>query len=150
MQVILLEKVENLGSLGDLVNVKSGYARNFLMPYGKAKSATPANLEEFEKMKSEFEKAEKDKLDAANVRASALTEKIISIEANAGAEGKLFGSIGPEDIASAITAGGVDVSKKEIRMPDGPLRSVGTYEVGVHLHSDIDVEISVEIVGIDE
>ncbi len=150
MQVILLEKVENLGSLGDLVNVKSGYARNFLMPYGKAKAATTANLEEFEKMKAELEKAEKAKIDAANTRAATLADKTITIEANAGAEGKLFGSIGPEDIATAITADGTEVAKKEVRMPDGPLRTVGEFVVGVHLHSDVDVEIAIVIVGVEE
>jgi len=150
MQVILLEKVENLGSLGDLVNVKSGYARNFLMPYGKAKVATPANLEEFEKMKAKFEKVEKQKLDAASARATSLTDKTITMEANAGSEGKLFGSIGPEDVAAAITASGTEVAKKEIRMPDGPLRNVGTFIIGVHLHTDVDVEVTVEVVGIKE
>lgn len=150
MQVILLEKVENLGSLGDLVNVKSGYARNFLMPYGKAKAATKSNLEEFEAMRAELQKAEQAKLDAANARATALTDKTVTIEANAGAEGKLFGSIGPEDIATAITADGTEIVKKEVRMPEGPLRTVGEFVVGVHLHTDVDVEVSIVIVGVEE
>lgn len=146
MQVILLEKVENLGNLGDLVNVKAGYARNFLVPSGKAKSATPENLAEFEQKKAEFEKAEQEKLSAAQGRADALSGKTFTIAAKTGTEGKLFGSIGPADIADAIVAGGVQVEKKEVRLPEGPIKAIGEYEVGLHLHSDVDVTVSIAIV----
>ncbi len=150
MQVILLEKVENLGNLGDLVNVKAGYARNYLVPYGKAKSATPENLAEFEKRKAEFEKAAKEKLDAATTRALSLEGKTFKVEANAGAEGKLFGSVGPDDIADAITSSGTLVEKKEVRMPEGPLRNLGTFEIGLHLHSDVNVTVFVAVTALEE
>lgn len=147
MQVILLEKVENLGNLGDLVNVKSGYARNFLVPTGKAKSATPENLADFEKKKAEFEKAEKEKLTAAQSRADQLSGKTFTIAAKTGTEGKLFGSIGPADVSEAVCAGGVNVEKKEVRLPEGPIKALGEYEVGLHLHSDVDVVVTIDVVA---
>jgi len=147
MEVILLEKVENLGNMGDKVKVKPGFGRNFLLPKGKAKLATPANLAEFEALRAELEAKAKAELDAATARAEKLNELAIDIAANAGEEGKLFGSIGTADIAKAVTAAGVEVDRKEVRLPaGGALRELGEYEVGVHLHVDVDANIKVNVV----
>lgn len=148
MEVILLENIENLGSLGDKVTVKAGFARNFLVPGGKAKPATAANLAEFEKIKVDLEKA------AANARATAESRKqtiealgSVEISAKVGSEGKLFGSIGTADIADAVTASGCELEKRELRMPEGAFRVTGEHQVTIHLYSDVDVTITVNIVG---
>ena len=128
MQVILLEKVGKLGGLGDQVNVKSGYGRNFLFPQGKAVPATAANVEAFEARRAELEAAAAEKLGGAEARAEKINAVAITIETNAGDEGKLFGSIGAREIADAITAAGVEVVKSEIRLPNGPVREVGEFD----------------------
>ncbi len=147
MQVILLEKIDNVGLLGDLVDVKSGFARNFLLPQGKAEMATEANIEAFKQRRAELEKQQADALAAAETRKAQLDGVTVSITSRAGTEGKLFGSIGTEEIRSACEAAGHSVEKKEVRMPDGPLRMVGEHPVTLHLHSDIDVTITVNVVG---
>jgi len=146
MEVILLEKVENLGNMGDKVKVKAGFGRNFLLPKGKAKLATAANVAEFEAIRAELEAKAKAILDAANERAEKLTDFSVTIPANAGEEGKLFGSVGTIDIAKAITEAGVEVDRKEIRLTNGSIREIGEYEVGVHLHVDVDKVIKVNVV----
>lgn len=146
MEVILLEKIENLGNLGDKVSIKAGYGRNFLLPKGKALPATEANIAEFEARRAELEKRASDALTRAQARAAEMAELTVSIEANAGPGGKLFGSVGPAEIAQALTNAGVAVEKSEVRMPEGPLRAVGEATVGVHLHSDVDVDVTVNVV----
>lgn len=147
MDVILLEKVANLGNLGDQVKVKAGYGRNFLIPFGKAVPATASNITDFEARRAELEKASADKLTAAQGRAAALAELEVTITANAGDEGKLFGSIGTRDIADAITAAGEAVEKSEVRLPEGALREVGEYDVSLQLHSDVTVEVKIVVAG---
>ena len=137
MNIILLEKVGKLGNLGDQVNVRGGFARNYLIPYGKAVPATKANVEAFEARRADLLAAAEAKRAAAQVRAEKLAALTVTIGANAGDEGKLFGSIGTRDIADAITAAGVAVDKSEVRLPDGALREVGEYDVDVQVHSDI-------------
>ncbi len=151
MQVILLEKVENLGNLGDLVVIKPGYARNYLVPQGKAKMATEANIAEINERRAELEKTQAEALAAAKGRASSLEDKKVIIASRAGTEGKLFGSIGTDQIATAISEQtGTAVERKEIRLPDGPLRAVGEFEVSIHLHTDVDVDVSVEVTADEE
>jgi len=147
MDVILLEKVANLGSLGDKVKVKAGYGRNFLLPYGKAVPATADNLKAFEERRAELEKAAAEKLAAAQARGEALNGASVTITSKAGEEGKLFGSIGVRDIADAITAAGTEVEKSEVRLPEGPLRVVGEYEIELQLHSDVTVMINLAVVA---
>jgi len=147
MQVILLEKIDNVGILGDLVDVKSGFARNFLLPQGKAELATPTNIEAFEQRRAELEKLEADALADAKGRAAKLEGASLTVTSRAGAEGKLFGSVGTEEIRVAAENAGHSIEKKEIRLPEGPLRSVGEHPVSLHLHTDIDVEIVVDVVG---
>ncbi|MBS0923549.1 50S ribosomal protein L9 [Providencia sp. JGM181] len=148
MQVILLDKVANLGSLGDQVNVKSGYARNFLVPQGKAVPATKKNVEFFEVRRAELEAKLADVLAAAQARAAAVTALgSVTLASKAGDEGKLFGSIGTRDIADAITAAGVKVAKSEVRLPNGVLRTTGDHEVHFQLHSDVFAELNVIIVA---
>lgn len=147
MQVILLEKVGRLGNLGDKVNVKSGYGRNFLLPYGKAVAATEANVAEFEQRRAELEAAAAGRRAAAEVRAGQLAELSVTIAANAGDEGKLFGSIGTRDIAEAITKAGVAVEKSEVRLPNGVIRETGEFEVDVQLHSDVTQAITLVVVA---
>ncbi|RMA82318.1 50S ribosomal protein L9 [Umboniibacter marinipuniceus] len=147
MQVILLEKVGKLGSIGDQVNVKSGYARNFLFPFGKAVPANATNVAEFETRRAELEAAAAAKLAEAEARAVQLNELTITIEANAGDEGKLFGSIGNRDIADAASAAGVAVEKSEVRMPEGPLREIGSFEVAVQVHTEVTATITVVVVA---
>ncbi|MFT5082398.1 MAG: large subunit ribosomal protein L9 [Lentisphaeria bacterium] len=137
MEVILLEKVGKLGSVGDKVNVKSGFGRNYLVPQGKAITATSKNLEDFEVRRSELELAAADKRESAVIRAGQLQALVVTITAKAGDEGKLFGSIGTRDIAEAITSAGVAVAKAEVKLPQGTLREVGKYEVDVQLHVDV-------------
>ena len=147
MQVILLEKIDNVGVLGDLVDVKSGFARNYLLPQGKAELATPANIEAFEQRRAELEAQQSQALADAKGRATRLEDTTLTVVSRAGAEGKLFGSVGTEEIRQAAEDAGHTIEKKEIRLPDGPLRSVGEHPVTLHLHSDVDVEIVVEVVG---
>jgi large subunit ribosomal protein L9 len=147
MEVILLDKVANLGSLGDKVDVKAGYARNFLLPQGKAVSATKANVEKFEARRAELEAKIAEQLTAAEARGTKLAELAeVTIAAPAGDEGKLFGSIGTRDIADAITAAGVDVTKAEVRLPTGTLRETGEFDIDVQLHADVTATIKVLII----
>jgi large subunit ribosomal protein L9 len=147
MDVILLEKVANLGSLGDKVKVKAGYGRNFLLPYGKAVPASADNLKAFEERRAELEKAANEKLAEAQARGETLNAASVTITSKAGEEGKLFGSIGVRDIADAITAAGTEVEKSEVRLPEGPLRVVGEYEIELQLHSDVSVTINLAVVA---
>ena len=151
MNVILLEKIDNLGNLGDQVNVKSGYGRNFLLPTGKALPATAANVAEFEAKRAELEKAQADKLAAANAR----KEKIealasVTIAHNAGDEGKLFGSVGTTDIANAVTEAGIELNRSEVRMPEGAFHATGEYSVDIHLMTGVDCQIAVNIVAAEQ
>jgi len=147
MNVILLDNVENLGSVGDLVKVKPGYGRNYLLPQGKAALATPENIKEIEARRAEFEKAAREELAAAKARAKSLEGVEVVVPANVGPEGKLFGSVGPIDIAAAFEAIQIEVERSEIRMPEGPIQEVGEYQVGVHLHPEVDAEITVRVVA---
>ena len=147
MQVILLEKVINLGALGDVVKVKDGYARNFLIPQGKARRATDTAIKEFEARRTDLEKVQADRLSAAQAVGEKLTGKTISITAKAGVDGRLFGSVTNFDIAEALTKQGFEVVKGQVRMPQGPLKAVGEHKVDVALHSDVVVEITVTVVG---
>lgn len=146
MEVILLEKVGRVGNVGDKINVKAGYARNFLFPFAKAIPATKENLADFEARKAELMKAAADKQAAAQARAGKLEGLTVTIEANAGDEGKLFGSVGTRDIADAVTAAGQKVEKSEVLLPDGALREVGEYEVQLSLGSEVLTTIKVNIV----
>jgi large subunit ribosomal protein L9 len=149
MNVILLENVENLGSIGDLVKVKPGYGRNYLLPQGKAALATPENMKEIEARRAELEKAAAEELAAARARAGAIEGMELVIPANAGPEGKLFGSVGPIDIADAFEKVQVEVERSEVRMPDGPIQELGEFTIGVHLHPEVDVDVSVRVVEAD-
>ena len=150
MNVILLDKIENLGNLGDKVTVRAGYARNFLIPGGKAKYATVQNIAEFEERRAELEKAAAETFTAAEKRREQLASIEVTIEANVGTEGKLFGSIGPAEVADAVTAAGVALEKREIRMPEGALRHTGEFDINVHLHIDVDTSVKVVVVGEEE
>jgi large subunit ribosomal protein L9 len=147
MEVILLQKVANLGNIGDRVKVRSGYGRNFLLPQGKATLATSDNVARFEARRAELEKLAREQLSSAEERAAAMKEFKLTIQAKAGTEGKLFGSIGTSDIAEAATREGFKVERSEVRMPAGPLRLVGEHVVTLHLHADIDVPLHVTIVA---
>ncbi len=146
MEVILLEKVGKLGTIGDKVSVKAGFGRNFLVPKGKAVLATKNNIAEFEARRAELEMAANDKRVAAEARAAKLAELNISITAKAGDEGKLFGSVGTRDIADAISATGVEVNKAEVRLSSGALRETGEYEIDIHLHADVTQVVKLAIV----
>jgi large subunit ribosomal protein L9 len=147
MEIILLDKVANLGGLGDKVTVKSGYARNFLFPKGKAVPATKVNVEKFEQRRAELEAKIADQLAAAEARAAALTAlAVVTIAAPAGDEGKLFGSVGTRDIADAITAAGFATTKAEVKLPNGTLRDTGEYTVDLQLHSDVTASIKIVII----
>lgn len=146
MNVILLDNVENLGSIGDLVKVKAGYGRNFLIPQGKAALATPENMKAMEARRAELEKAAAEELAAAKARFAAINGTEIVIPANAGSEDKLFGSIGPLDIVEALEAIQIQAERSEVRMPDGPIQALGEYEIGVHLHPEVDANIVVRVV----
>ncbi len=147
MQVILLDKIGNLGSLGDQVAVKSGYARNFLIPQGKAVMATKANVEHFEARRAELEAKVAETLAAAGARAEQVEAlEAVVIASKAGDEGKLFGSIGTRDIADAVSAAGVKVTKSEVRLPEGALRNVGEYEIRLQLHSQVFATVKVSVV----
>ena len=147
MNVILLESVENLGSIGDLVKVKPGYGRNYLLPQGKAALATPENMKQIEARRAELEKAAAEELAKAKERAKAFENLEVVVHANAGSEGKLFGSVGPIDIVEALAAVQVEAERAEIRMPEGPIQEVGEYGIGVHLHSEVNAEVLVKVVG---
>jgi large subunit ribosomal protein L9 len=147
MNVILLDNVENLGNIGDLVKVKPGYGRNFLIPQGKAALATPQNMKEIEARRAELEKAAAAEVAAAKSRADAINGVELVITANAGSEDKLFGSVGPIDIVEALKEVQVEVERSEIRMPDGPIHELGEYEIGVHLHSDVNSVVKVRVVA---
>ena len=146
MDVILLEKVDNLGNIGDQVTVRSGYGRNYLLPQGKATLATAENVAELEARRAELEAREAQELEGAKARADKLDVLSLTINARAGIEGKLFGSVGTADIAEAATEAGHPVERSEVRMPDGPIRVAGEYEIGVHLHSDVNATIRVNVV----
>ena len=146
MEVILLEKVGKLGNIGDKVTVKAGFGRNYLVPQGKAVAATKANIADFEARRAELEAAAAEKIAGAEARAEKLAELAVTIEANAGDEGKLFGSVGTRDIADAITAAGVEVSKSEVKLPEGVLREVGEFEIDVQLHADVTATINLSVV----
>lgn len=145
MEVILLEKIANLGSLGDKVTIKNGYARNYLIPQGKAVAATAKKIAEFEMRRAELEKAAAEKLAAAQKRADALSKLSITIAHKAGDEGRLFGSVGTHAIADAIVKAGVVVEKQEIRLPHGTIRHLGDFDVDIHLHSDVNAKIAIKI-----
>ena len=145
MDVILLQKVANLGTIGDRVKVKSGYGRNYLLPSGRATLATPANVARFELRRAELEKVAGEELGSAQQRAGTLRDFRITITAKAGSEGKLFGSVGTADIAEACTAAGQRVNRSEVRLPTGPIRQVGEHHVTLHLHTDVEVAIIVII-----
>lgn len=148
MDIILLEKVINLGNLGDQVKVKSGYARNFLLPKGKAVMATKENVAKFEERRAELEAKVAEQIAAAKARAEKLAALGgVTIAANAGDEGKLFGSVTAADIADAISAGGVEVSKSEVKLPEGPIRATGEYDLMIQLHNDVEQTVKVTVVA---
>ncbi len=147
MEVILLEKIVNLGDLGDKVEIKAGYGRNFLIPQGKAVAASAEKLAEFEARRAELEKAAAEKLAAAQARAAEIAKLEVVIAQKAGDEGKLFGSVGTQNIADAITAAGVEVQKHEVRLPEGVIRHIGEFNIDVNLHSDVIVTLPVKVVA---
>lgn len=147
MNVILLERIRNLGDLGDEVAVKPGFARNFLIPQGKAVRATAENRSVFEERRAELERVANERLGEAQARAATLEGMAVTIVVKAGDEGKLYGSVGTQDIAEAVVAKGVEVEKSEVRLPEGPIRSIGEYEIDLQLHSDLTVAIKVSVVA---
>ncbi|MEH6420549.1 50S ribosomal protein L9 [Pseudomonas sp. CGJS7] len=147
MQLILLQKVTNLGNLGDKVNVKPGYGRNFLVPQGKAVPATATNLAEFETRRAEYEAKAKAQLDGAEGRKAKLEGATVTVHANAATEGKLYGSVTPRDIAEALTKAGYPVEKSEVIMGEGPIRRTGEYDVLIHLHADVEITVKVTVAG---
>lgn len=147
MQVILLEKVINLGQLGDVVKVKDGFARNFLIPNGKAKRATPANLAEFEKRRAELEKVQLEALASAQDKAAKLNGMMVQITQKAGVDGRLFGSVTNHDIVEALKLQGIELDRGAIRMPNGPLKQIGDYPLSVGLHADVHADITVSVLG---
>lgn len=150
MEVILLENIGNLGGLGDRVDVKAGFGRNFLIPQGKAVSATKENIAEFESRRAELEAAAAESVAAAEARAEAINAlEAITIEANAGEEGKLFGSIGTRDIAEVVCAAGCEIDKSEVRLPEGALRELGEYNVSIQIHSKVTAAVNVLVVAED-
>jgi len=146
MQLILLQKVINLGNLGDLVNVKPGYGRNFLVPQGKAVPATPTNIAEFEQRRADYEARARELLGGAEARKAKIEGQSVTIPANASTEGKLYGSVGPRDIAEAFTAAGLPLNKSEVVMGEGPIRRTGEFDVVVHLHADVETTVKVVVV----
>jgi large subunit ribosomal protein L9 len=145
MEVILLEKIANLGNLGDRVTIKSGYGRNYLVPQGKAVAATAKKIAEFEARRAELEKAAAEKLSAAQKLGNELSKLQIVITHKAGDEGRLFGSVGTQNIAEAITAAGIAVEKHQIRLPHGTIRHIGDYSIDINLHSDVIVTLSIKV-----
>lgn len=149
MNVILLDNVENLGKIGDLVKVKPGYGRNYLLPQGKAALATPENIKQIEARRAELEKAAAEELANAKSRAAVIGGTELVIPANAGSEGKLFGSVGPIDIADAFSKVQIEVERSEVRMPEGPIHDIGEFDIGVHLHPEVDATVKVRVVAAD-
>jgi large subunit ribosomal protein L9 len=149
MELILLQKVKNLGNLGDKVSVKPGYGRNYLVPQGKATAATETNIAEFEKRRADYEAKADQQLAGAEARKAKFAEASVTVKANASPEGKLFGSVGPRDIADAFTQAGLALDKSEVVMSEGPLRHIGEFEVNVHLHADVNTTVKV-IVAADD
>jgi large subunit ribosomal protein L9 len=147
MNVILLDNVENLGNVGDLVKVKAGYGRNFLLPQGKAALATPENMKAIESRRAELEQHANEELANAKKRAEVINGMELVITANAGSEDKLFGSVGPVDITEALAAVQVEVQRSEVRMPDGPIHELGDFQIGVHLHPEVNAEVSVKVIA---
>ena len=147
MQVILLERIENLGGIGDQVKVKPGYGRNYLLPQGKAALATPINVARFEAMRAELEAKAAAELAAAQERAEKIKEVVLTIASNAGSEGKLFGSIGTFDIVEAYERAECPIERSEVRLPDGPLRTLGEHPIEIHLHTDVTVPVTLNIVA---
>jgi large subunit ribosomal protein L9 len=145
MEVILLQKVANLGNIGDKVKVKPGYGRNFLLPSGKAALATAKNLVKFEERRAEFEKLAADELGSAQKRAAQLENFTLNLTAKAGSEGKLFGSVGTSDIAEALTKAGIAIERSEVRLPGGPIRHTGEHKVKLHLHTDVELDLPVVV-----
>ncbi|MCB1554046.1 MAG: 50S ribosomal protein L9 [Xanthomonadales bacterium] len=146
MELILLQKVTNLGALGDRVNVKPGYGRNYLVPQGKAVPATAANIAEFEQRRADYEAKAKAQLDGAEGRKARIEGQEVTIAANASTEGKLFGSVGPREIAEAFTAAGFEINKSEVVMGEGPIRKTGEFDVLIHLHADVETTVKVHVV----
>lgn len=147
MEIILMEKIQNLGQLGDIVKVKNGFARNYLIPQGKAMRATPAAIQEFQTRRGDLEKAESDKLSSAHEKAQKLDGLMLQVTRKAGVDGKLFGSVTNIDIAEALKAQGHDVPRASIRMPQGPIKQIGDYHLSIGLHSDVVVAITVSVLG---
>jgi len=147
MEVILLQKVANLGNIGDRVKVKSGFGRNYLLPEGKATLATPVNVAKFEERRAELEKAAREHLQSATERQAALQDFRLTVRAKAGTEGKLFGSIGTADLSEALNRENFKIQRSEVRLPNGPLRTVGDHVITLHLHADVDVQVPVTIVA---
>ncbi|NBD21483.1 50S ribosomal protein L9 [Aquabacterium fontiphilum] len=147
MQIILLEKVANLGNLGDVVKVKDGYARNFLIPTGQARRATANAVKEFEARRAELEKVQAEKLAAAQALGEKLNGKTVSLTQKAGVDGRLFGSVTNFDIAEALKAAGFEVAKQQVRLPNGPLKTIGDHGVSVSLHTDVTVDVTINVVG---
>ena len=147
MQIILLEKIANLGSLGDQVTVRPGYARNYLFPQGKAVPATKANVEQFETRRQELEAQAEGRLVAALSRKEKIEETELSVAVKAGDEGKLFGSLGNRDVADLATAAGLELSKAEVRLPEGPIRQVGEYDIQIQLHAEVEASLKLHVVA---
>ncbi|MEA2120000.1 50S ribosomal protein L9 [Halovibrio sp. HP20-50] len=147
MEVILLDNIGKLGGLGDKVTVKPGYGRNYLVPYGLAVPATKDNVEAFEAQRAELEAQAAERKAEAQARAEQLNDIELSLVSKAGDEGKLFGSIGPRDLADAISSAGIDIAKSEVRMPNGPIRQTGEYDIAIHLHAEVDAAVRVVVVA---
>ena len=147
MEIILLEKITKLGALGDRVKVKPGYARNYLIPKGKATEATGANLARFEARRAELERSAAEALAKARARAQQLAELIVTLSVKTGSEGRLFGSVGAADIASAVSAAGIELQKHEIRLPAGSIRQIGEYDVDLYLHNEVKTQIRVNVIA---
>ncbi len=147
MEIILLEKINNLGSLGDRIKVKPGYARNFLIPKGKATAATPANIARFEARRAELERIAAEQLSRAKARAEQLAELIVTLSVKTGSEGRLFGSVGAADIANAVSAAGIELQKSEVRLSGGVIRQIGEYDVDLHLHAEVKSQIRVNVIA---
>ena len=147
MELILLENIQNLGSLGDKVSVKAGYARNFLVPQGKAVAATKANIADFEVRRAELEERATEQVGAATVRRDAVADQTITINANASNEGKLYGSVGTRELSEALTDAGFAVNKTEVVLSEGAIRMVGEYEIGLHFYADVDCTFKLVVIG---
>ena len=147
MQIILMEKITNLGGLGDVVKVKDGFARNFLIPSGKAKRATPASLQEFEKRRAELERAHADALTQAQAKATSMDGQMVQITRKAGVDGRLFGSVTSPDIVEALKALGHTIERSAIRLPQGPLKAIGDHQIAIALHSDVVIHVTVSVLG---